>query len=512
MNDTGTVRRSTAIVGALLLMGASAGTTYLVTRSERPSPTPPAPSGPGMTAAVPSTQEDAVELSAEAMSRAGIEVAPVTTSQAGTSLTLVGTVQPNAYKTVVVTPVAPGRVTRVLVELGQQVRVGQIVAHVYSPELADAQTRYLSARAELKAHEQELSRTEKLVEIGSASRQALERLHAEHTAALSMVESNRSRLRLLGMADDAIDSLMDAAISGDLAIVAPTNGTVTARSANPGLNIDLTTPLMTIADLSTVWVMGDLYERDFGAVHVGTAVTVTSAAYANESWSGTIGYIDPQIRPDTRTAQVRAELANPGGRLRFGMFVEMSVSRPSASKGILVPSAAVQVVGDHAVVYVADANAHGRFVERRVRVGDVVGDSLQILEGVRAGEVVVTKGSFAVRAEHERLGLSQAPESSRSATVASSEPLDQRQAARVTVSSNGFEPARVTFRPGQPARLTFVRITDATCATEVVIPSIGLRRQLPLNKPVDIDLPAQPAGEIAFECGMKMFKGAIIVQ
>ena len=138
-------------------------------------------------------------LTPEAIQRAGIVVAPVSSGSGSARLRLPGVVEPNAYKQVVVTPIASGRVTRVLVELGQSVRRGQPMAEIFSPELAEVETRFVSARAELDAHERELQRTEKLVEIGAASRQELELLHAEHTAKLTAVESARSRLELLGL-------------------------------------------------------------------------------------------------------------------------------------------------------------------------------------------------------------------------------------------------------------------------------------------------------------------------
>ena len=121
-----------------------------------------------------------VTLSQEAMKRAGIELASVTRGAVSSAMHIAGTVESNAYKQVVVTPLVAGRVTRVLAELGDRVRRGQTLVQVFSPELADAQMKYLSAAAELEAHERELDRTTRLAAIGAASQQELERLHAEH--------------------------------------------------------------------------------------------------------------------------------------------------------------------------------------------------------------------------------------------------------------------------------------------------------------------------------------------
>ena len=156
------------------------------------------PSAAGASPAQP-RPDLSLTLSKEAADRAGIVVSRVTTSTATGGLRVPAVVEPNAYRSVVVTPIAAGRVTSVSAQLGQHVRRGQSLAQIYSPELAETQSRYLAARAELDAHDRELRRTEKLVEIGSASRQELERIHAEHTAAVTMVQSLRSQLTLLGV-------------------------------------------------------------------------------------------------------------------------------------------------------------------------------------------------------------------------------------------------------------------------------------------------------------------------
>ena len=169
----------------------------------------------------------------------------------------------------IVTPLVSGRVTRVLAELGDQVKRGQTLLQVFSPELADAQTKYLSAKAELEAHEQELARTSKLLVLGAASQQESERLHAEHAAKLTGVQSLRLRLVLLGMPIASIDALSPGGeVQSTVDIPAPIDGVITERAANIGLNVDTTTKAFTVVDLASVWVVGALYERDWSRVRV----------------------------------------------------------------------------------------------------------------------------------------------------------------------------------------------------------------------------------------------------
>jgi len=244
------------------------------------------------------------------------------------------------------------------------------------------------------------------VEIGAASQQELERLHAEHGEKVASVQSLRSRLVLLGMAAPAIDSLSPGKqVEATTNIPAPIAGVVTERDANPGLNVETTTKLFTVVDLSSVWVIGALHERDFSRVHVGASATVTTTAYPGLALHGRVSYIDPQVSPDTRTARVRVEVSNPRQELRLGMYADIEIVAPANTQTVTIPRSAVQNVGDRQVVYLAHASEPGRFIERAVRLGEPSGERVEVLSGVKPGDQVVTAGSFFVRAERERVGM-----------------------------------------------------------------------------------------------------------
>lgn len=410
-NSRMTLRWPALVGGVIALVAAGAGATYLLMRRsagtdfkvEDAANRPGASSSP---VAKPQSSADVVvTLSQAAVKRAGIELAPATVGAVSAVVRIPGTVEPNAYNQVVVTPLVAGRVTRVLVELGDRVRPGQTLAQIFSPELAEAQTRYLSAKAELEAHERELDRTTKLAGIGAASQQELERLHAEHTAKLAGVQSLRSRLVLLGIAAPAIDALAPGReIEATTNIPAPITGVITERAANVGLNVDTATKLFTVVDLSSVWVVGALYERDFSRVRVGSAASVTTNAYPGLALKGRVSYIDPQVSADTRTARVRVEVPNARGELRLGMYADIEIAATSNGQAITIPRSAVQNVNNRQVVYVASSSESGTFVEREVRLGDASGEQVDVISGLQPGDLVVSKGSFFVRAERERLG------------------------------------------------------------------------------------------------------------
>ena len=180
---------------------------------------------------------------------------------------------------------------------------------------------------------------------------------------------------------------------------------VTERLANVGLNVDQATKLFTVVDLSSVWVVADVYEKDFASVQVGAPARVTTAAYPTLVLQGRVSYIDPQVSAASRTAKVRIEVPNARGELRLGMFVEVVLGAGAGRESIQIPRSAVQNVGDRTVVYLADPSTQGQFIEREVRLGAAAGGLVSVTAGVRAGDVIVSEGSFSVRAERERLGL-----------------------------------------------------------------------------------------------------------
>ena len=229
----------------------------------------------------------------------------------------------------------------------------------------------------------------------------LEAERAMHDAA---VEKARARLLLLGIPEERTQRLagpQDVVTTID--VRAPLAGVITQRTANPGLNIDPATPLFTIVDLSTVWVIADLYERDFAKVREGSAATITSAAYPGLMLRGRVSYIDPQVQQETRTAKLRVEVPNPTGQLRLGMYVDVNVGE-AMREGLFVPKIAVQVVGSQPIVYVASTGPSGTVHRTESRGGRFRPATASPCSPASSrSDLVVTEGAFFLRAEQERL-------------------------------------------------------------------------------------------------------------
>ena len=371
--------------------------TSVATAPIPPVSAPPASEPP---AAIAPASTSEVVLSPEAMSRAGIKTAPAEVAASQATIQLPGTVLADAYREVKVVPIVGGIVTKVHVALGAAVKRGSPLATLFGPELAEAQTKYLSMRAMLAADHQKLQRMQQLVAIGAASRQEIEDITAVHASHATEVEAARQRLLLLGLSRGHVEALTNPhQIVSDVTVPAPITGVITSRTANLGQVVSMGQELFVVTDLSQVWVIGDLYEQDFQTVHVGSEAALTTPAYPTLTLRGRVTYIDPRVDPQTRTAKVRVEVPNAEGRLRLGMYVTLAFTTPGGERTVVIPRGAVQTIGERQVVFVPAPDEEGKFLARPVQIGPLRGDLVTIRSGVQPGEVVVTEGSFFLRAE-----------------------------------------------------------------------------------------------------------------
>jgi RND family efflux transporter MFP subunit len=369
-----------------------------------PAPTPAGTAGPAPSEATARAEPIEVSLTPDAIARIGLKTALVRQAPGGESLAVPATIVPDAYRDTKVNALVGGIVRTVSAELGSLVTRRQTLAVIASQELAEAQTKYLSMQAMLEADHQKLRRTEKLVELGSASRQELEETTAVHAAHATEVAAARERLAILGLSRQQIERLTEAShIVSDVVVASPAEGMVTTRAVNPGQVVMAGQELFVVADLGTVWAVGEVYEHDMARVRQGAEAEVAASALPGAVLRGRVSYIDPRVDAVARTAKVRLELANPRRELRFGMYVTMRLSLGGGGPVTLVPQSAVQPLGEASVVYLPAAEGEGRFVERTVTLGAVGGDSIQVLKGLKPGDRVVTDGSFFLRAEAARL-------------------------------------------------------------------------------------------------------------
>jgi cobalt-zinc-cadmium efflux system membrane fusion protein len=352
--------------------------------------------------------EPTITLSSEAAQNARIKIQTVGEKLMGADVSgapVAGTVQANIYRSTPVVSLVGGIARRVNAELGQNVKQGQTLAIVFSDDLAKAQSEYLSTLAELDEHHKHHARTMKLVEIGAASREELEQATTKLRTAEAEAASRRQRLLLLGLSAQRVGQLKSSTqVTSEVSLPAPLSGTVISRSVNPGEVITADKELLRVSNLSSVWVIAQVYEKDLGKIRIGSGTTITSDAYPGRVFRGQVSYIDPVIDQTTRTAQVRVELANAGQLLKIGMFVNVAFATLGGSEATtpVVPKIAVQNVNNQQVVFVTTKEPNV-FAMRPVRLGNESNGFFAVMEGVTVGDQVVTDGSFLLRAEWLKL-------------------------------------------------------------------------------------------------------------
>jgi multidrug efflux pump subunit AcrA (membrane-fusion protein) len=268
-------------------------------------------------------------------------------------------------------------------------------------ELEQDTTKLRTAEAEVEEARLRETRAGNLLpisaEVRTASEEALNKLRTAETE----LASTRQRLILYGMPTGRINALHSATqVTSDLGVSAPSTGTVTARYVNVGEVVEANKELMRVTDLSSVWIVAQVYERDAGRLRIGGPATITNDAFPERVFRGQISYIDPQVDETTRTVKVRIEVGNPSRILKLGMFVRVSLGRISAGERTVpvVTASAVQNINERQIVFVSTGDPN-TFELRPVRLGQEIDGRYPVIEGLTQGERVVTNGSFALRAE-----------------------------------------------------------------------------------------------------------------
>jgi len=363
------------------------------------APTSADQSGPDHSANVPGL----VRLPPEELTQSGVTVEPVGRTEFRTYRTFPGVVRPNENALANIMTLVRGRVAEVHADLGQMVKANQLLAVLHSGDLGLAQSAYLKARARRHVAEQAYQRAQFLFKekvIGQAEEQ---RREGEMISIRAEAQEALEGLRLLGMDDKQIRSLeRTQTIRSQVPIVAPFAGRVIARDITKGELVETTNNLFVVADLSTVWVVANVSEKDVSYVQRATTVPnqpveVFVTAYSDEVFQGTVTYVGDVLDAATRTMQVRVVLANPTGHLKPEMFATIRVSSEPAPDVLVVPEAAVQNDQNRSFVFVQQET--GVFEARTVRLGDRNGTFAEVLDGLREGEVVVREGAFILKSE-----------------------------------------------------------------------------------------------------------------
>lgn len=285
-------------------------------------------------------------------------------------------------------PPVQGRVATIKVVVGDKVKTGDVLLTIHAPDIASAQAQVAQAKTARLLAERVADRAELLAKQGAGS--DAERQQA--ASALAQAKSEEQR------AIAALAALGGAAGSSDYALRSPIDGAVMERNVSVGTEVhaDQDAPLLTVADVSNVWVMAEIFEQELPRVRVGDEAVVTVQPYPDSVFKGTITYVSATIDPATRSAKARIELPNPEMLLKPGMFAHVMV-KGVAQGAAEVPSAAVLARRDEFFVFVKQGD--GSWIERKVQLGEQHGAHTTILSGLKPGEFVATEGAILLDAE-----------------------------------------------------------------------------------------------------------------
>lgn len=356
-------------------------------------------------------EDGLVELSAKAAANVTIVVQPIERRSLSGLIATTGTVDFDPGRVAHIGARLSGRLQQTKVELGDQVEAGDLLAIIDSVELGKDKSEYLQAKARTELARRTLEREEKLAREQITSQQSVMTARAavqEHEATLHAAQES---LRLSGLTNGEIEKLEYG--SGSIALYpirAPFAGTIVEKHLTRGELITPDKELVTLVDLSRMWVWIDVYERDIADVHVGDTADIRAASLRDRVLTGTVTFIRPQVDPKTRRIGARVEVANPGGALKAGMFVRVDLRDPHAREGgearastLVLPESALLRDAASTVVFVEVEPRHYRRVP--VRVGAKAEGHVEILEGLEEGARVVVEGAPILKAEASKAAM-----------------------------------------------------------------------------------------------------------
>lgn len=332
-----------------------------------------------------------LKLSAEDLTRAGIHTAPVRRVALSSTVVLTGEVVAQPDRSAKLSSASPGRLEQVNFNEGQVVKRGDVMATVRVPDVGRLRGAFAAANSRAKAARSNAERFTALKNSGLGSDQAV--LDAEADARAQEAEA-----RALGEQLTAIGVNADSGSGFLVALRAPLSGVVVMRDAVVGQPINSEHVLADIVDLTEVWFLGRVFEKDLAKLRVGAKAELQLNAFPGEHLHGTVDYVSQQIDPVARTLTARVRVFNEGQRIRLGLFGRAHVELADASNAapqLVVPRDALVVVGEKTVVFIKAAD--GDFVMHEVQPGDAAMDDVQILSGISEGEEVVVSGVFTLK-------------------------------------------------------------------------------------------------------------------
>lgn len=329
-----------------------------------------------------------------------VETVVVHRQQVASQLVLPARIMANPTDMVHIYPLISGRVLSLRILPGQEVRKGQAIGTLQSSDAAQARSDFEKAKIEAARADLQLNRAKELLQHDVMAQKDYDDLKALDDSDHSELERARQALHLLGFSENDTSDIVP--------ITAPISGVVLDVDTGPGelqRSLDNASAIATIADINSVWIVGDLYPRDQSSVHVGQPAAITVNGYPGMTLHGTIDNISDAVDPTSLTLKVRVVLANPGHKLKPQMYASMTVTSQKRDV-IVVPATAVIQNGHDTFVFVQTTPAQGstpaKYERRNITLGDTHVDNDDVTQGLNDGDQVVTRGAELLRAEQDQ--------------------------------------------------------------------------------------------------------------
>ena len=417
-----------------------------------------------------------VRISTEKIQKLGVKTEAASLRALGRTVRAAGRVEPDERRVYAISPKFEGYVERLHVNVtGQPVSRGQPLFEVYSPELVSAQREYVIAMQGVQA-------------MGAAGNEA-------QAGMKQLAEASLTRLRNWDLPPEQIAALVK---SGEarrtITFRSPVSGIVTEKKALQGMRFMPGESLYQVTDLSSVWVLADVFEQDIGLVKTGAKASVSINAYPGKTFEGRITYVYPTLKPETRTVPVRVELANPGHLLKPAMFSQVEVQVGAKTPVLTVPDSAVIDSGTRRIILVQ--LQEGRFEPREVKLGARSENYVEVREGVKEGEQVVVAANFLIDAESNLKaaigGLGAGPAATQAASAAAAPAAPAAVGHKGQGSVDGIDLAAGTVSLNHDA-IESLRWPAMTMEFKVANPS--LLKDLKPGAPVAFEFVERQPGE-----------------
>lgn len=344
-----------------------------------------------------SVQSDGIKMSALIQKENGVAVAVAEKQRFMEVIAATGKVEANADRIAHVSPRISGQIVSVAASLGDSVTAGQILVTLKSLEVAEASNRFRLSKTKLALAEANMTRIRTLVDKKIVARKELLQAETDYKIAQTELQNDQERLFLYGASIANLHGSRRNRTS--LGVAAPISGTITEKHAIVGELSDPSKSLFTVVDLSSIWIVVDIYEKDLAKVQTGQKATVMVDAYPELKLTGRVAYLADMLDATTRTLKVRVEVANPRRKLKPEMFARVELTPPaSVAMTLAVPEDAVQEIDGKKVIFVTDQSQE-EFRPQTVETGRASGGMVEIISGLKEGERYAVKGSFILKSE-----------------------------------------------------------------------------------------------------------------